>query len=332
MTVSAYFARPSDTAIAARDPAFIESLACAAARMRGIRVALRPESADIVLIDERYQYRTWHYADELAQSDFVRRHADRICVINHDSYARAFLPGLYASLEISRPSFVPAIPIPYKRDLWQVPVSPVFDFHPVSLFAFRGTFHTHPVRRRVCRVLLRTGSGTCEELRKAFHDHDEHDQTRYIAEIRGAYFSICPRGLSPSTYRLYESMQLGRCPVVISDDWRPPEGPDWKEFAIFVKESEIRGLPKLLAQEIGRAERYGQLARSAWEAFFSWPRRYNYFLEQALALTQTGSLRQGFEDLNEIWRARQFRRRYGWTIPGRAKQLARRKLSALVQR
>jgi hypothetical protein len=331
LTVSLYFARPSDTAIAATDPVFIESLEHTARSLPGVRVEPRPERADIILVDERYQYRTWRYADELARSDFVRRHAERICVINHDDFSRPFLPGLYTSLEKSRPALVEISAIPYKRDLWRVPLPDSFEFRPESLFAFRGAFHTHPVRSRLCRVLLRKGSGTCEELRRAFHAHDERDQLRYIAEIRGARFSLCPRGLSPSTYRLYESMQLGRCPVVIADDWLAPAGPDWSEFTIFVRESQIRGLPEILAGQSARAERLGRTARAAWEAFFSWPRRYAYFLERVVAWKETGVASRGFDELNDIWRGREIRRLYGWTVPGRAQQLARRKLGPLLR-
>ncbi len=241
--------------------------------MAGIAVASKPETADVVLIDERYQYRTWRYADELACCRFVRQHAERICVINHDCHARPFLPGLYVSLERSRPPWVRALPIPYKRDLWQIPVPNRFVYRPETLFAFRGTFHTHPVRKRICRVLSSTGLGICEELRKQFHSHDHNDQQRYLKEIRNACFSLCPRGISPSSYRLYESMQLGRCPVVIADDWVAPPGPDWSRFALFVAESDTRCLPEMLARVADQAKGKGRLAWEAWQEFFSWPRR-----------------------------------------------------------
>jgi len=183
-------------------------------------------------VDEKYQYRTWRYADELVACEFVRRYTPRLCVLNHDSYARPFLPGLYVSLERSRPPFVDTVPIPYKWDLWKVTV-PEADYRDTRyLYAFRGSFHSHIVRRRLKRVLRDDPEGLIEELPKTLHEHDENDQEAYIEAIRGAKFSICPRGISPSSYRLYESMQLGRCPVVVSDDWVPPDGPDWEEFVL----------------------------------------------------------------------------------------------------
>ena len=331
MSVSAYFARPSDTAIAARDPAFIESLAWAAVRMRDIRVALRPESADIVLIDERYQYRTWHYADELAQSEFVRRHADRICVINHDDHARPFLPGLYTSLEKSRPTFVPTSAVPYKRDLWLIPAPAPIEIPPTKLFAFRGTFHTHPIRKRMCSALRQSREGTCEELRKSFHSHDEPDQERYIADIRDAHFSLCPRGLSPTTYRLYESMQLGRSPVIISNDWTPPPGPSWDECAVFVKEEEVKRIGSRLYAEVGAATERGRAAAEAWKEFFSWPNRRNYFLKAATELQRNFIDPLGYAELRDLWGSKIFRARYEWTSTGRIRQFFIRKIRGLSQ-
>lgn len=332
MRLAVYFAKRRDTAIAAENAFFVEALERTAEMTGIVRVVKRPEVADVVLVDEKYQYRTWRYADELAQCGFIRLHANRICVMNHDDNARVFLPGLYVSLEQSRPAFIHALPIPYKWDLWKVPVPETFEFAPERLFTFRGTYHTHPVRKRMGRVLSRTRQGVCEELRKAFHSHDEHDQHRYIEEIRKACFSLCPRGLSPSSYRLYESMQLGRCPVVIADEWVRPPGPDWDTLAIFVAESEIKQLPEILTREAQNAENLGRLACQSWQEFFSWPNRWSYFLRQVIRLHESRPDVQGFADLHDIWSGRAFRRQYQWTLSGRLKQLALRKYRALIDR
>ncbi len=91
MSLSIYFTKPGDTAIAGGNAAFIQALEQTAGKMPQIRVAPDPATADVVLIDERYQYRTWHYADDLANCAFVRAYADRTCVINHDDYARPWV-------------------------------------------------------------------------------------------------------------------------------------------------------------------------------------------------------------------------------------------------
>jgi hypothetical protein len=91
MSLSVYFTKPGDSAIAGRNPTFIAALEETGAKMAGLTLSHDPATAEVVLIDEHYQYRTWHYADELSACGFVRAHADRICVINHDDYARPWV-------------------------------------------------------------------------------------------------------------------------------------------------------------------------------------------------------------------------------------------------
>jgi hypothetical protein len=182
------------------------------------------------------------------------------------------------------------------------------------------------------RVLSRTDLGYCEELRKALHSHDANDQRRYIEEILKARFSLCPRGLSPSSYRLYESMQLGRAPVVISDDWVSPPGPDWDSFAIFIPESKIKSLPKVLESYAKDAERRGRHAQSAWKEFFSWPRRWTYFMQQVSAFHESRPLVLSFAELHDIWLGHEFLRCYEWTMPSRMKNFILRKLRNLFDR
>ena len=215
---------------------------------------------------------------------------------------------------------VEAVSAPYKRDLWQVAVPENPCFNPGKLFTFRGTFHTHPIRQRMCRTLAASDSGVCEELRKAFHSHTADDQERYIREILDAAFSLCPRGLSPSSYRLYESMQLGRCPVVISDHWIPPQGPDWEDFSIRIPEAGLEHLQPTLDERFQAAERMGRAAKENWDRFYAWPARYRTFLEMVLALQNSRKTHPEVAELQDIWHSRELMKLYDWTLPGRVRQ------------
>ena len=55
-------------------------------------------------------------------------------------------------------------------------------------------------------------------------------------KIKESYFSICPRGYGPTSFRLYESIQMGTVPIYISDKFFLPyiEFLDWSEFAILL--------------------------------------------------------------------------------------------------
>jgi glycosyltransferase involved in cell wall biosynthesis len=94
-------------------------------------------------------------------------------------------------------------------------------------------------------------------------------QLDFIDAILDAKFSLCPRGNGVASYRLQESLALGRAPVIISDDWVPVSDLDWERFAIFVREREISNLPAILREHEARWKEMGDRALEAYESFFS---------------------------------------------------------------
>jgi hypothetical protein len=90
-------------------------------------------------------------------------------------------------------------------------------------------------------------------------------------------YALCPRGAGTSTVRIFEMMEASIPPVIIADDWLPPLGPSWEQFALFVPENEIASIyEKVKAHEDEYADR-GRLARQAWEQYFS-PQSYWDFI------------------------------------------------------
>lgn len=82
-------------------------------------------------------------------------------------------------------------------------------------------------------------------------------------------FVICPRGISPSSIRLYEAMEAAAVPVILSDELELPVGPEWETFCLRVPEREIDRTPRLIEEQQARAREMGAAARSAWELYFS---------------------------------------------------------------
>ena len=74
--------------------------------------------------------------------------------------------------------------------------------------------------------------------------------------IKESYFSICPRGYGPTSFRLYESIQMGTVPIYISYKFFLPyiEFLDWSEFAILLKSRKISSLPRKLNNLIESGE------------------------------------------------------------------------------
>jgi hypothetical protein len=92
---------------------------------------------------------------------------------------------------------------------------------------------------------------------------------RYAESTARSRFVICPRGLGPSSIRIFEAMRMGRCPVIVSDDWTPPSFVDWNACSIRVAESAVRDLPAILREREADAASLGAAARAAWERLYS---------------------------------------------------------------
>ena len=92
---------------------------------------------------------------------------------------------------------------------------------------------------------------------------------RYADTLLASCFVLCPRGNGTSSFRLFETMQAGRAPVILADAWTPPSHIDWSACALTIKERDIPNLPEICQANRGRAEAMGLAARREWEAWFS---------------------------------------------------------------
>jgi len=97
----------------------------------------------------------------------------------------------------------------------------------------------------------------------------EERQRRYAETVAKSRFVLCPRGAGSGSIRLFEVMQAGVAPVLISDDYLLPAHVPWDTFLIRVAERDITRLPTLLEPWVDRAAERGLLARQAWLDYFS---------------------------------------------------------------
>ena len=94
------------------------------------------------------------------------------------------------------------------------------------LFSFMGSFVTHPVRRKIYEylserddsIVIDTGMWHFE----GSPDKQEHNRQRYIELLGNTKYSLCPRGTGPSSIRIWESMAMGACPLIVSDLLKMP--------------------------------------------------------------------------------------------------------------
>ncbi len=121
---------------------------------------------------------------------------------------------------------------------------------PDLLFSFIGS-DTAPCRRPLLE--LSHPDAFIEEARD-FMFWDGHSpgyrdrRARYQDVLGRSRFVLCPRGRGTSSFRLYETLAAGRVPVIISDDWVAPPGPDWDACCLRWPEGHTRGLVALLEE------------------------------------------------------------------------------------
>lgn len=241
-------------------------------------LADRADAADVVLFVES----TDPYMEDILRSELFRRHRSKACVfVSHDN-APATLPGLYACTEA-----------PFRRPELQLASFYIRSFDnevlrertgPTEsrwLFSFVGRAANAPdLRLRVLRLahpraLLRDQTSGMRD-----------DDPDYVEFIRSSAFVLCPRGIGPSTWRVYETMMAGRVPVILSDRWTEPRGFSWSEFSIRVPEADLDRIPELCESMKERAAEMGARARKEWERNCSLENAFGWIGSRLIEITR----------------------------------------------
>lgn len=236
-------------------------------------IADDPKKADIILFVEHHPGNDPYFFKVLKSSIF-RKHKDK-CYLYHDcDWAIPIIPGIYPSLE--QRIFHPSIsePGPYIARLCENEAIKYLHNKPKTkyLFSFMGARITHPVRTKILE--LKHPNGYLKDTSgKNSWKLDSHEkcsfEEAYVNVCQKSKFILCPRGVGPSTYRLFESMEMGIAPVIISDDWIPIKGPEWDSFSIRIPEKNVNEIPVILETRKADSEKMGIIARKNWEKYFS---------------------------------------------------------------
>lgn len=268
-------------------------LARHSARSDGISLTEDPAEADIVIFCEGH---TWPDPYYLA----VRKHPvfrkwKQKCVLYCDGdRSITAMPTLTPSMEAWQFNPRTKKTFHYFSREWEnhaIDQCRSFETERQYLFSFVGDSTTHPVRRKILdlpddNALLRDTHGRRgwllpESERWAYEQF-------FVDAILKSHFVLCPRGVGPASYRLFETMQLGRVPVVLSDAWVPIDDVNWAECALFVPERRVRDLPSIMAEHLPQAELMGFIARRTWEQYFAPEVTLRRLVDAALQLKGNG--------------------------------------------
>ncbi len=217
-----------------------------------------------------------NFFQKLRRSELFKQFKLKTYIYCTDDNQFPFLPGIYPALV---------------RNFYQIGWAKAghyisshiykFDFDDIKetdksvLFSFIGSSGTHPVREKILNIKHNNALivDTAPKNSKPWYEKDAKE----VSDVRGKYaglmrkskFSLCPRGVSPSSIRLFEAMQSYCVPVIISDEQVLPEGPDWDSFIVKIKENEVEHIPEILTKLELNSWEMGKMARKTWEDFFS---------------------------------------------------------------
>jgi hypothetical protein len=284
------------------------------------RVVDDPSEAAFILYFELTPSQTLDYVEALLDEPLRRRFPNKLVTFNQHWTPAGFLPGLYTGMPHDRVD--PDIHHPWGFIFLAnglVTRTSTDDIEPNSLYTFRGA-KSHPVREAILALPVPPDTHARVQHIDRWFDHTDEEKASYVEELRDSKFVLCPRGVGPSSHRLFETMALGRCPVILSDDWAPVPGVDWDSCSIRMAESDVQELPRLLREREHDAARLGQNARRIWEQLFSPTNGPRAMLDVCHEMVRRRRV---------DWNSREFRRR--WLEPDILGQLADVTESEVVQ-
>jgi hypothetical protein len=250
-----------------------------------------PEEADYIIfleIGAQGLFLEW-----VRRHRFVKKYREKCFIFSTMDYTPAFFPGLFASLEKNRYNPARTRTGYYLR----IDPNPFLRFHPFAehpkyLACFVGTMKHHPVRMAMKqlpadRFLIEDATAFAQKAQwLAPEERSKNFWPHYAEAFASSAFALSPRGIGSGSIRLFEAMQMGRCPVILSDDWVFPERVNWAACSITVAEKDVARLPEILDERLSSAEELGKQARLEWEKYYAPSVRFHWLVEDCVAMRE----------------------------------------------
>lgn len=222
---------------------------------------------DIGVID--YDY--WNYVRSVHEHPLVRASESRLFLYSELDSPYCLYQGLYCSMPSTLFNWDRQRSVAYykiRNELVLAARDRAREIQPKWLYSFVGA-RNNRVRDMILQLQSLRGHLIDTSHFCIYEDKSENrDKKQYFVDsILNSKFVLCPRGLGLGSIRLFETMALGRVPVIISDRYVLPQGPDWSTCSIRIREHDIQLLPDILS----RIEpQWQQLANKAFVAFDEW--------------------------------------------------------------
>ncbi|HEX4085241.1 MAG TPA: exostosin family protein [Chthoniobacteraceae bacterium] len=285
-----------------------------------------PETADLILFLDANMHPGDIGLNAIRRHPVAMRHRDKTYLYNEQDQPWCAMPGLYVSMPRKafnatrqRSCAYVSLPNPQVLEVWRETVAPDL------LFSFLG--RRGPALRQAIlalshpRALVEDTSGV--NFFYFPNEETERRKQRYAEVAARSKFVLCPRGDGVSSFRLFETMAAARVPVIISDQWVPPAGPDWNRCSITIGERDVTRIPAILEEREPEFETMAAAARREWLEWFAPEVLFHRMTEQCLDIHRSRLGRPGWNMLDG---------RYLWLRAREAKWQAKRWIARAVRR
>ncbi|NND90753.1 MAG: exostosin family protein [Granulosicoccus sp.] len=239
-------------------------------RHREFSLTSDPAAADAIIFIENTQFSDIGFSALLAHP-LVSQYPEKVFMYNEADLAWPVLPGLYCSLASELANEDHLVAFPYLT-VANTGISEIYQSNARRkwLYSFVGA-RSHPLRRQLltlgsddARIVDTSGFCTWNPAQASRYAY----QKLYTDTMASSKFVLCPRGVGPASLRLYETMEAGRVPVIISDSWAPPPQVDWS-FAVRIPESQVATIPDVLRELEPEWLERGEAARKTWGSAYA---------------------------------------------------------------
>lgn len=303
------------TPLADEHSEILENIASYAISNNLINFDCTMDEADAIVIEEKYSFKNFRYIRQLKTDPIFKQYADKIFTINKDTHATGLIKGLYYSLPKKRFNPEKFAIVPYFTSYNELILTEKAEITPYYSACWMGNTRSNVIRKKIV-MLYENDRDFNIKTTTSWYDHSIDEKKRYIDYLQNAKFSLCPAGWVPNSHRIYESMALRRCPVIIADQYVPPSGPEWESLALFISEKKLSSIKKILDSRQADFEKLGENAYRAWEKFFSPQSVCKYYVNQLIniiEISKPSSVKAEFKR----WDSFQMYYYNNWTIPQR---------------
>lgn len=138
------------------------------------------------------------------------------------------------------------IPIPLICSQLPIDITKIENIKKNYLASFVGS-NTHPIRTIMAEA-CKNVSEISIKMKGWSPAVSETDFHSFLDLAMQSEFCLCPRGYGLNSFRLYEAMQLGCIPVIITDEFYLPwqDELNWSEFSVLISKDNIPNIVDIL--------------------------------------------------------------------------------------